>query len=68
MKARPKGRKGKGRQMWCGFGDQAKMAIVEVMMRKPMWKTSPARGTTGRVRVKSRFFTFLKADVPTPLF
>ena len=54
MKARPKGRIGNRKQRWCGFGvssvqDQEKMAIVEVMMRKPMWKTSPARGTTERV-------------------
>ena len=73
MNARPKGRKGNRKQRWCGFGvlsvqDQEKTAIVEVMMRKPMWKTSPARGTIERVRVKSRSFTFRKADVPTPLF
>ena len=32
-----------------------------------MWKTSPARGTKERKRVKIRSLTFPTVDVPTPL-
>ena len=68
-----KGRKGARKQRWRDSGvssvqDQEKTAIVEIIMRHPMWKTSPARGTMERKRVKIRSLTFRAVDVPTPLF